>query len=65
MADVAQELLDNQIVLSEQESRFLTAAANYKRSIVAKKKMLGNRMTEDVDQATRRSYRIRLLLDLY
>lgn len=65
MAEVAAEMLDKPLNLTEKESAFLTHVKNYRTSLKSKVYILKNADTESVPWRAVRSYYLRVLLNLY
>lgn len=65
MAQVAAEMLDKPLALTETERTFLEHIQHYRASVKSKAYILKNAFTEDVPWPAVRSYYLRVLLNLY
>lgn len=65
MAKVAKELLNNSDTLSIENRDFLIDASDYKKKMSAKFSMLKNKAARDRNIKVRRSYYLRIILNLY
>lgn len=65
MSDVAQEMIQNCSDMNEKDKEYLLAVANYKKSIVNKIKILCNKQTKESERKALRSYRIRIIMNIY
>lgn len=65
MGDVAEELLSNSDDFSDIDRRFLMSASTYKKKISAKINLLRNKATKDTNMRIKRSYYLRIILNLY
>lgn len=65
MSDVAWELLQNGDNFTIEEINYLKLIVNYRKSILNKIKLIQNNYVNTIDHKAVRSYRIRLLLNLF
>lgn len=65
MAEVAAELLDKPLTLTEEERIFLNHVKNYRTSLKSKVYILRNAYTESIPWRAVRSYWLRVILNLY
>lgn len=65
MSDVAAELLDKPLKLTDQERKFVAHVASYKHSLGSKLYILFHAYSEDIPFRALNSYRIRVILNLY
>lgn len=65
MGDVAKELLNNSTDLNDVDERFLINASVYRKRLSAKINLLRNKATKDTNMRIKRSYYLRIALNLY
>lgn len=65
MGDVAKELLNNSTDLNDADERFLINASVYRKRLSAKIKLLKNKETKNTNIRIKRSYYLRIILNLY
>lgn len=65
MSKVAQELLDNCLDMSEKNKKFLLDVAAYKNSIAIKYRLISSKVISDMNNKELRSFKARIILNLY
>ena len=65
MSKVAQELLDNCLDMSEKNKKFLLDVAVYKNSIAIKYRLISSKIISDMNNKELRSFKARIILNLY